>query len=177
MNGSHPKDDGPRPHPQVSFSETSIDPTSFFGKLRKLYSEQVLKTQLDQLKNQGSYDAFKLGWHPAYEVRRLHGGKMRVSLRCGLRRSLTVSIPFLLEWRLTDRRMESHLVFSGNQTLGNGMSPLSPISVLPPIPETSGTRADMQDRSGMLLPSLPRWLSIETRRSVQILNPRIGRYD
>jgi len=125
MNGSHPKDDGPRPHPQVSFSETSIDPTSFFGKLRKLYSEQVLKTQLDQLKNQGSYDAFKLGWHPAYEVRRLHGGKMRVSLRCGLRRSLTVSIPFLLEWRLTNRRMGFHLVFSGNQTSGNGMSPPS----------------------------------------------------
>ena len=69
-----------RTPPQVSFSETQITPSSFFGKLRKLYSEQVLKTQLDQLKNQGSYDAFKLEWHPAYEVRRLHGAKMRVSL-------------------------------------------------------------------------------------------------
>jgi len=68
-----------RTPPQVSFSETNISPSSFFGKLRKLYSEQVLKTQLDQLKNQGSYDAFKLGWHPAYDVRRLHGAKMRVS--------------------------------------------------------------------------------------------------
>jgi hypothetical protein len=87
MNGKHPQDDGPRPHPQVTFAESSIDPTSFFGKLRKLYSEQVLKTQLDQLKNQGSYDAFKLGWHPAYEVRRLHGAKMRVSPRSRSRSS------------------------------------------------------------------------------------------
>lgn len=68
-----------RPHPQTTFAETSIDPSSFFGKLRKLYSEKVLKTQLEQLKHQGSYDAFKLGWHPAYEVRRLKGGKTRVS--------------------------------------------------------------------------------------------------
>jgi hypothetical protein len=73
----HSKDD--RPHPQVTFAESSIDPASFFGKLRKLYSEQVLKTQLEQLRHQGSYDAFKLEWHPAYEVRRLHGAKTRVS--------------------------------------------------------------------------------------------------
>jgi hypothetical protein len=81
-NNGHSKPDADtddRTPPQVSFSETNIAPSSFFGKLRKLYSEQVLKTQLDQLKNQGSYDAFKLGWHPAYDVRRLHGGKMRVS--------------------------------------------------------------------------------------------------
>lgn len=69
-----------RAHPQTSFAETSIDPSSFFGKLRKLYFEKVLKTQLEQLKRQGSYDAFKLEWHPAYEVRRLHGGKTRVSV-------------------------------------------------------------------------------------------------
>lgn len=68
-----------RSHPQTSFVETSIDTSSFFGKLRKLYSEKVLKTQLDQLKHQGSYDAFKLEWHPAYDVRRLHGGNTRVS--------------------------------------------------------------------------------------------------
>jgi hypothetical protein len=84
MNGNghaqangHSKDE--RPHPQVTFAETSIDPASFFGKLRKLYSEKVLKTQLEQLRHQGSYDAFKLEWHPAYEVRRLHGAKTRVS--------------------------------------------------------------------------------------------------
>jgi hypothetical protein len=70
-----------RPHPQTSFAETTIDAASFFGKLRKLYSEKVLKTQLEQLKHQGSYDAFKLEWHPAYEVRKLKGGKTRVSER------------------------------------------------------------------------------------------------
>lgn len=71
-----------RAHPQTSFAETSIDTSSFFGKLRKLYAEKVLKTQLEQMKHQGSYDAFKLEWHPAYEVRRLHGGKTRVSASC-----------------------------------------------------------------------------------------------
>lgn len=78
-NGHHSGVAHGRAHPQTSFAETSIDTSSFFGKLRKLYSEKVLKTQLEQLKQQGSYDAFKLEWHPAYEVRRLHGGKTRVS--------------------------------------------------------------------------------------------------
>lgn len=68
-----------RPHPQTTFAETTIDTSSFFGKLRKLYSEKVLKTQLDQLKQQGSYDAFKMGWNPKYEIRRLKGAKTRVS--------------------------------------------------------------------------------------------------
>lgn len=77
QSNGHSKDE--RPHPQVTFAETSIDPASFFGRLRKLYSEKVLKTQLEQLRNQGSYDAFKLEWHPTYEVRRLHGAKTRVS--------------------------------------------------------------------------------------------------
>jgi hypothetical protein len=88
-NGHSNQDD--RAPPQVSFSETNISPSSFFGKLRKLYSEQVLKTQLDQLKNQGSYDAFKLGWHSAYDVRRLHGAKMRVSSRVRDPRELRLS--------------------------------------------------------------------------------------
>lgn len=78
-NGHHAIDGDDRPHPQTSFSETTIDTSSFFGKLRKLYSEKVLKTQLEQLKHQGSYDAFKLKWHPAYDVRPLKGGKTRVS--------------------------------------------------------------------------------------------------
>lgn len=77
-NGHHASGAHDRAHPQTSFAETCIDTSSFFGKLRKLYSEKVLKTQLEQLKHQGSYDAFKLEWHPAYEVRRLHGGKTRV---------------------------------------------------------------------------------------------------
>lgn len=67
-----------RPHPQVSFQATDIEPSSFFGRLRSLYAGVVLKTQLDQLKKQGSYDAFKLEWHPAYDVRRLKGAMTRV---------------------------------------------------------------------------------------------------
>ncbi|KAK8861777.1 hypothetical protein IAR55_002600 [Kwoniella newhampshirensis] len=67
-----------RPRPQETYFLTSVNTESFYGKLRNLYSNQVLKTQLDQLKKQGSYDAFKLGWHPAYDVRRLTGAKTRV---------------------------------------------------------------------------------------------------
>jgi hypothetical protein len=60
----------------------AIEPSSFFGKLRNLYWETVLDTQLNQLKKQGSYDAFRLKWHPAYDVRRLKGGMTRVSPLC-----------------------------------------------------------------------------------------------
>ncbi len=60
---------------------SAIDATSFFGKLRNLYWSTVLETQLNQLKEQGSYDAFKLKWHPVYDVRRLYGAKTRVSGR------------------------------------------------------------------------------------------------
>jgi hypothetical protein len=38
----------------------------------------VLKTQLEQMRKQGSYDAFSLKWHPKYDVRRLRGGMTRV---------------------------------------------------------------------------------------------------
>jgi hypothetical protein len=56
-----------------------FDSESFYGKLRQLYSDKVLKTQLDQLRKQGSYDAFKLKWNPKYDVGRLHGAKCVVS--------------------------------------------------------------------------------------------------
>lgn len=58
----------------------AIEPTSFFGRLRRLYSDVVLKTQLEQLRKQGTYNAFKLGWHPVYDVRRLYGAKTRASI-------------------------------------------------------------------------------------------------
>lgn len=58
-----------------------ILPDSFYGKLRRLYSDVVLKTQLDRLREQGSYNAFKLTWHPAYDVRRLHEAKGRADWR------------------------------------------------------------------------------------------------
>ncbi|KAK8845354.1 hypothetical protein IAR55_006067 [Kwoniella newhampshirensis] len=68
-----------RPHPQESFVQTVIDPNSFYGKIRSLYSERVLKTQLDQLRKQGSYHAFKLGWHPKYDIGKLNGAKCTIT--------------------------------------------------------------------------------------------------
>lgn len=64
-------------YPQTTFQETVIDPNSFYGSLRAVFADKVLKTQLDQLKKQGSYDAFQLKWHPAYDVRPLHGANAR----------------------------------------------------------------------------------------------------
>ncbi|OCF42828.1 hypothetical protein I317_03305 [Kwoniella heveanensis CBS 569] len=75
LNGKRHAGEGlDRPHPQTSFIESTIDPQSFYGKMRKLYSEKVLMTQLKQLKKQGSYDAFDLKWHPSYDIARLHKG-------------------------------------------------------------------------------------------------------
>ncbi|WVF71045.1 hypothetical protein IAT40_005842 [Kwoniella sp. CBS 6097] len=75
LNGkSHIGEGVDRPHPQTSFIESTIDPESFYGKMRKLYSEKVLMTQLKQLKKQGSYDAFDLKWHSSYDIARLQKG-------------------------------------------------------------------------------------------------------
>ncbi|WWC63757.1 uncharacterized protein I303_106362 [Kwoniella dejecticola CBS 10117] len=80
LNG-HGKDDYSsvltRTRPQETYNLTSVEPGSFYGKLRSLYADKVLKTQLEQLKKQGSYDAFRLKWHPAYDIRRMYGGKTR----------------------------------------------------------------------------------------------------
>jgi hypothetical protein len=61
----------------VLSSPSAFERDSFFGHLRSLYAETVLQTQLDQLKKQGSYDAFDLKWRDVYNVRRLEGGKTR----------------------------------------------------------------------------------------------------
>jgi hypothetical protein len=66
-----------RPHPQTSYAETTVEPSGFYGKLRAIYADKVLKTQLEQLKAQGSYEAFKLKWHPAYDVRPLKKARTR----------------------------------------------------------------------------------------------------
>ncbi|WWC95590.1 hypothetical protein V866_002455 [Kwoniella sp. B9012] len=68
-----------RPHPQETFHQTSIANDSFFGKIRAIYAQRVLKRQLDQLRKQGSYEAFKLGWHPKYDVDKLQGAKCTIS--------------------------------------------------------------------------------------------------
>ncbi|KAG8875545.1 hypothetical protein FRB97_005014 [Tulasnella sp. 331] len=67
-----------RPHPQTSYESTVINPNSFYGKLRSLYANTVLRTQLDQMKKQGSYEAFNLKWHPVYDIRRLSGARARM---------------------------------------------------------------------------------------------------
>ncbi|WWC89637.1 uncharacterized protein L201_004562 [Kwoniella dendrophila CBS 6074] len=80
IDGQHDEDYSSiltRSRPQESYYFTAIEPNSFYGKLRDLYANKVLKTQLEQLKKQGSYDAFSLNWHPAYDIRRLYGGKTR----------------------------------------------------------------------------------------------------
>jgi hypothetical protein len=56
----------------------AFDPNSFFGKLRSLYASTVLQTQLDQMKKQGSYEAFNLKWHKAYDVRPLKAARCRM---------------------------------------------------------------------------------------------------
>ena len=56
-----------------------IDPDSFFGKLRAIYSDKVIKTQLDQLKKSGAFKAFDLKWQPKYDMKRLYGARARVS--------------------------------------------------------------------------------------------------
>ena len=84
---------------------TVVDPDSFWGKLRSIYSTKVLKTQLEQLRKQGSIDAFKHEWNPVYDVRRTKGGMAIVSpttenLIYGLRliRSQPDGIPPSLAW-------------------------------------------------------------------------------
>jgi hypothetical protein len=57
----------------------AFDADSFYGQVRQLYSDKVLQTQLQQLKKQGSYDAFNLKWNPKYDIGRLHGAKCSVS--------------------------------------------------------------------------------------------------
>lgn len=64
---------------EIQADEAVFDEEGFYGRLRSVYSETVLKTQLDQLRKQGSYEAFKLGWHPKYDIARLYGGKCSVS--------------------------------------------------------------------------------------------------
>jgi hypothetical protein len=64
--------------PRLTLSPcTGFDKDSFLGKLRSLYASTVLDTQLAQMKKQGSYEAFNLKHHPAYDVRPLKGARSR----------------------------------------------------------------------------------------------------
>lgn len=61
-----------------------VDRDSFYGAIRTIFADNVLKTQLEQLRKQGSYEAFKLQWHPSYDVRPLQGAKARNDGECFL---------------------------------------------------------------------------------------------
>jgi len=153
-----------RPHTQTSYSSTgecdsvwpadcpAVEPNSFYGKLRKLYSSRVLKTQLEQMRKQGSYDAFKGDWHPAYDVRRLDGANTRVCLGRILRTVLTI------------RQTVSHLLCSGNRTWGNGTCLARSILTC-------------QDRSRLLLPRFARFSKQRTRTRIRAMHSRIGGHD
>jgi hypothetical protein len=46
----------------------------------------VLYTQLEQMRKQGSYDAFDMQWQEVYNVRRLTGARTRVSVKARILR-------------------------------------------------------------------------------------------
>ena len=55
-------------YPQKTFAHTTIHPESLVGRRRVAVASNTLKYQLDVLKETGRYDAFKLQWHPSYNV-------------------------------------------------------------------------------------------------------------
>ncbi|KAJ9097606.1 hypothetical protein QFC21_004640 [Naganishia friedmannii] len=67
-----------RSRPQETNAQTTIEPNSFYGKIRTLYADKVLYTQLEQMRKQGSYDAFDMQWQEVYNVRRLTGARTRL---------------------------------------------------------------------------------------------------
>lgn len=54
-------------YPQESFSRTIFGP-SFWSRRRSIVRKNTLHRQLYLLKSTGRYDAFRLKWHPTYEV-------------------------------------------------------------------------------------------------------------
>lgn len=54
-----------------------IEPDSFFGQLRQLFSHTVLKQQLEQMRKSGAYDGFSLEFKEVYKTRPLTGGNWR----------------------------------------------------------------------------------------------------
>lgn len=54
-------------YPQVAFSHTVFHGPSVLRSRRDTISRVTIKAQLEQLKNTGRYDCFKLQWHPIYD--------------------------------------------------------------------------------------------------------------
>ncbi|KAL1874417.1 hypothetical protein VTK73DRAFT_294 [Phialemonium thermophilum] len=54
-------------NPQFSFRQTSFNGPSLLHNRREQVRRATVKAQLQQLKQTGRYDCFKLGWHPTYD--------------------------------------------------------------------------------------------------------------
>ncbi|KAF6832561.1 DUF1680 domain-containing protein [Colletotrichum plurivorum] len=54
-------------NPQFTFRQTTFTAPSLLLTRRHTISRTTLHTQLDQLRVNGQYDAFKLGWHPIFD--------------------------------------------------------------------------------------------------------------
>jgi DUF1680 family protein len=54
-------------HPQSMFDNTSFFGENILSRRRHLIASVTLHAQLEQLKQTGRYDCFKLKWHPIYD--------------------------------------------------------------------------------------------------------------
>lgn len=54
-------------HPQVTFRRTEFNGPSMLRDRRNAIRLVTIKTQLQQLRDTGRYDCFKLKWHPTYD--------------------------------------------------------------------------------------------------------------
>lgn len=55
-------------YPQNSFQFTDFSDASFISRRREVVYTNTLLYQLNVLKSTGRYDAFKLKWHPTYDL-------------------------------------------------------------------------------------------------------------
>ncbi|OHE97970.1 hypothetical protein CORC01_06833 [Colletotrichum orchidophilum] len=54
-------------HPQTTFRQTTFTSPSLLLTRRRTVCRTTVHAQLDQLRVNGQYDCFKLGWHPIYD--------------------------------------------------------------------------------------------------------------
>ncbi|KAK2037629.1 DUF1680-domain-containing protein [Colletotrichum somersetense] len=54
-------------NPQIVFRQTTFTAPSLLLARRRTISRTTVHAQLDQLRANGQYDCFKLGWHPIYD--------------------------------------------------------------------------------------------------------------
>lgn len=54
-------------YPQVTFAQTTFHGPSILNRRRETINSTTIKAQLEQLRNTGRYDCFRLQWHPVYD--------------------------------------------------------------------------------------------------------------